>query len=67
MEELSEKQRNDEELVACCVGGAMLRDAYLKIIKDAGFNVRIISENKEISKKQYQGIPLESISIEAIR
>jgi len=67
LEELSEEQRNNEELIACCVGGAMLKDAYLKIIKDAGFNFKIISENKEISKKQYQGIPLESISIEAIR
>lgn len=67
LEELSDEQRNNEELIACCVGGALLKDAYLKIIKDAGFNVRIMSENKEISKKQYQGMPLESISIEAIR
>jgi ubiquinone/menaquinone biosynthesis C-methylase UbiE len=67
LEELSEEQRNNEELIASCVGGALLKEVYLKIIKDAGFKVRIISENKEISKKQYQGIPLESLSIEAIR
>jgi ubiquinone/menaquinone biosynthesis C-methylase UbiE len=67
LEELSEKQRNNEELIAGCVGGALLKDVYLGLIKEAGFKVRIISENKEISKKQYQGIPLESISIEAIK
>ena len=39
----------------------------VKIIEDAGFKIRILSENKEISKKQYQGIPLESLSIEAIK
>jgi len=66
LEELSEEQRNNEELIACCVGGALLKDVYLKIIKDAGFKVRIISENKDISKKQYKGIPLESLNIEAI-
>jgi ArsR family transcriptional regulator len=67
LEELSEEQRNNEELIACCVGGALLKEKYLEIIKKAGFKVRIISENKDISKKQYQGIPLESLSIEAIR
>ena len=44
---------------------ALLKDDYLKIVSDAGFNYRILSENKEISKKQYQGIPLESLKIEA--
>ena len=67
LEELSEVQRNNEELIASCVGGALLKDIYLKIIKDAGFKIRISSENKEISKKQYQGIPLESLSVEAIK
>jgi ArsR family transcriptional regulator len=67
LEELSEAQRNNEELVACCVGGALLKEVYLRIIEDTGFKVKILSENKEISKKQYQGISLESLSIEAIK
>ena len=65
LEELTEEQKNDEDLVAGCVGGALLKEDYLKIIRDAGLNYRIISEDKEISKIQYQGIPLESLHIEA--
>jgi len=49
------------------VGGALLRDEYLKIIKDAGFKVKILSEDKDISERQYQSIPLESLKIEAIK
>ncbi len=65
LEELTEEQKNDEELVAGCVGGALLKEDYLKIITDAGLHHRIISEDTEISKIQYQGIPLESLHIEA--
>ncbi len=46
-------------------GGVLLKDDYLKIIEEAGFEVRILSEDKDISKRQYQGIPLESLKVEA--
>lgn len=62
--DLSDKQRDDEELVAGCVGGALLRDEYIDIVKQAGLAVKILGENKDISKKQYQGLPLESLSLE---
>jgi ArsR family transcriptional regulator len=65
LENLSKELKNDEELLAGCVGGALLRDEYLDIIKKAGFEVTILSEDKDISKRQYQGIPLESLKIEA--
>ena len=65
LEELNEDQRQDSELVAGCVGGALLKDDYLKTITAAGFSVRILSEDKEISKRQYQGIALESLKVEA--
>lgn len=65
LKELSEEQRGNEALIAGCVGGALLKDDYLKIVKKAGFKVKILSENKSISKEQYQGAPLESIQIEA--
>ncbi|HLC64091.1 MAG TPA: hypothetical protein VJK25_01930 [Patescibacteria group bacterium] len=48
----------------CCLG-ASLKDDYLQIIKAAGFTVRILSEDKDISKRQYQGIALESLKVEA--
>ncbi|MFH1894784.1 MAG: arsenite methyltransferase, partial [Patescibacteria group bacterium] len=67
LKELSEEQKNDENLLAGCVAGALLKDDYLDKIKSAGFNARILSENKEISKKQYNGIALESLMIEATK
>ncbi len=67
LEELTEEQRSNDELIAGCVGGALLKDDYLNIVKDAGFKVRILSEDKEISKTQYPGIPLESLKIEACK
>lgn len=67
LQELTELQRNDAELIAGCVGGAILKNEYLEIIKKAGFEVNVISEDKEISKRQYNGLKLESIKIEAIK
>jgi SAM-dependent methyltransferase len=67
LEELTEEQRNDDELIAGCVGGAVLKEEYLKIINDAGFNYNILDEDKEISKRQYQGINLESLKVECYK
>ncbi|MFH1347003.1 MAG: arsenite methyltransferase [Spirochaetota bacterium] len=67
LNELSEEQKNDKNLLSGCVAGALLKEDYLDKIKKAGFSVHIIFENKEISKQQYQGIALESLSIEAIK
>jgi len=67
LKELSAEQKNDKELLSGCVAGALLKDEYIKKINQAGLKVNILDENKEISKKQYQGIPLESISIEAVK
>jgi arsenite methyltransferase len=67
LENLSAAQRNDEALIAGCVGGALLKDDYLKIIKEAGFEVRVLSEDRDISKTQYQGALLESLKVEAVK
>ncbi|RLF58060.1 MAG: arsenite S-adenosylmethyltransferase [Thermoplasmata archaeon] len=64
LEELTNEQRKNEELIAGCVGVALLKDDYLKIVSDSGFKYKILSEDKDISKEQYQGIPLESLKIE---
>lgn len=65
--ELTSEQRKDEELIAGCVGGAIMKDAYLATIEKAGLTVSVLSENKQISKQQYKSIALESILIEAAR
>jgi len=36
-------------------------------MKVAGFNVEIFSENTDISKKQYQGMPIESLKVKAVK
>ena len=64
LEQLSEEQKNNEELIAGCVGGALLKEEYLNIISKAGFNYKIIDEDKEISNRQYNGINLESLKVE---
>ncbi len=65
LEELTDEQKKDEDLLAGCVAGALLRDDYLGKIKEAGFKVRILSEDKDISKRQYGGIALESLKFMA--
>jgi ubiquinone/menaquinone biosynthesis C-methylase UbiE len=65
LKELNEKQKNDKKLFSGCVAGALLKNDYINQIKKSGFKVRILSEDKEISKKQYNGIALESLRIEA--
>jgi arsenite methyltransferase len=64
LSELTEEQRSNEELIAGCVGGALLKEDYLEIITNAGFNYRILDENADISKRQYNGINLESLKVE---
>lgn len=67
LDNLTEEQRNNETLIAGCVGGALLKDDYIAIVKEAGFEVNVLNENKSISKEQYQGLLLESLAVEAIK
>lgn len=65
LKKLTKAQRSDKELLVGCVSGAVLRDEYLRMMEDAGFDVAVKSEDKGISERQYDGLPLESIKIEA--
>ncbi len=65
--ELSEEQKENHELISGCVAGASQKEDYINLIKYSGFKIKILNEDKEISKNQYQGIPLESLKIEAIK
>ncbi|MFH1327049.1 MAG: arsenite methyltransferase [archaeon] len=65
--ELTEKQKQDESLISGCVAGAIQKEDYINIIKKVGFKVKILGEDKGISKRQYQGINLESLKIEALK
>lgn len=65
--ELTSEQKSDRDLLSGCVAGALQKEDYIEKIENAGFKVNVLSENKEISKQQYQGINLESIGIEAVK
>lgn len=63
--ELPEELRNDKDLLAGCVAGAVLKADYLGLLEKAGFSVEIQSEDTNISKKQYKGLPVESLRLKA--
>ena len=67
LKELPKEKKGDKKLLCGCVAGALLKADYLNKLKKAGFDVKILGEDKEISKSQYQGIPLESLKIEAVK
>ena len=67
LKELDASQKNDKDLLSGCVAGALLKDDYLGKLEKAGFKVKVLSEDKEISERQYNGIALESIKLEATK
>lgn len=67
LRDLPEKLKKDKKLLAGCVAGALMKDDYIDKMKKAGFEVEILSEDKDISKKQYQEMPLESLKIKAVK
>ena len=67
LKELSDVHRNDKDLIASCIGGAILKDQYLKLIKEVGFEIKVLSEDKDISDRQYMGFPVESLKLVAYK
>jgi len=67
LKELSPEEKNDKRLLSSCVAGALLKEDYLRKLEVAGFEVKILSEDKKISEMQYNGIALESLNLVAIK
>ncbi len=65
--ELPEDLRENEELLVGCVAGAVLKEEYLGLLKDAGFAVEILEEDSGISDRQYGGLPVESLKLKALK
>jgi C_GCAxxG_C_C family probable redox protein len=63
--ELTKQQKNDYTLLVSCVAGAILKEDYLRMMEDAGFKVTVRSTDTDISERQYGGLPIESIRVEA--
>lgn len=66
LQELSADQKEDEDLLISCVAGAVLKERYLNMLKDAGFEVNLISEDSFL-KNELGDLPIESIKLEAIK
>ncbi len=65
LDELPEELKNDSELLAGCIAGAVLKEEYLGLLKKAGFSVEILNEDLDISKRQYRDLPVESLKLKA--
>lgn len=65
LQNLSDDLRNNEMLLVSCVAGAILKENYLKIIREIGFDISTTIRDEEISIRQYWGLPIESLSIVA--
>ncbi len=63
--ELPENLKNDKDLLAGCVAGALLKEEYLRLLNKAGFSVEILNEDQDLSKRQYNGLPAESLKLKA--
>ncbi len=63
--ELPEYLKDDKDLLAGCVAGALLKEEYLRLLKNAGFSVEILDEDSDISKRQYGELPVESLKLKA--
>jgi len=64
---LIKEQKEDENLISGCVAGALQKEDYINLIERVGLKIRILGEDKDISKRQYGGIALESLKIEATK
>lgn len=67
LEKLKKEQLMNNSLLVGCVAGAMQKEDYIKTMEKVGFKIKILGEDKSISKKQYNGIALESLKIEGIK
>ncbi|MGM5482676.1 MAG: arsenite methyltransferase [Nanobdellota archaeon] len=67
LEELSKKQKDDPEFIAGCIGGAVLKDEYIRMLEKTGFSVKIISEDRKISERQYNSLPASSLKLIATK
>jgi len=65
--DLSEEQRNDEELLTGCVAGALPIETYLHMLQGAGFRVEHRSEDRGIADRQYRGLPVSSLKVMALK
>lgn len=69
LKNLTKKQRNDPHLLCACVSGAILKDDYITMMKDTGFEVTIVDEDKTVNKKWFgdDKLPISSLKFTAVK
>jgi len=67
LDKLTDEQKKNNKLLVGCVAGALQKKDYIKKIENVGFKIKILGEDKGISKKQYSGIALESLKVEGVK
>jgi len=67
--ELTEAQKNDKKIMSTCVGGAILKEDYLLLLKEAGFTITILGEDTNISQKKFghNDVPVSSLKFIAYK
>lgn len=66
---LSPEQKNNSQLLCACVSGALPKADYLDKLDKAGFDVEIVDEDREISKKWFgnDSLPIASLKFIAYK
>lgn len=61
--ELTDTQKKDPKLLCACVSGALLKEDYLNMLQQVGFEITIIDEDNEINKKWFGNdeLPISSL------
>lgn len=69
LKELTQAQKNDPKLLCACVSGAVLKEEYLAMLQQVGFEVTIIDEDKEINRKWFGNdeLPISSLKFIAFK
>ena len=62
-DELSFEQRNDTQLRGTCALSAIAKDEYIALLKEVGFTVTVLDEDREIAKKKFEKEDLPLISL----
>jgi len=69
LNQLTDAQRKDPKLLCACVSGAVLKEDYLGMLQQVGFEVTIIDEDKDINKKWFGNdeLPISSLKFIAYK
>jgi arsenite methyltransferase len=66
---LTESQKNDVKLRGTCVLGALLKQDYLTIIRETGFAIQVIDEDRAVNQTKFNNstLPVSSLKYIAIK